>query len=335
MTTLVTILVVLALAAGGTGGTVYAAQGALPTDTLYGVKIFSEDAHLGFTTAPVDRATLLLELAQRRIQEIVALSTEDRPPLEPVATRLREEVDATLQIAASADDGMRAQLLARIQAQIENGLQGIAQAQARASNYAAPVLDQVRSMLQNRVQLCQTGLTDPQNFLNQLQGQTGDQHRLQEQTRTPQPGDQDQGRMRLQTGTPGMGDQDRLRDQTCTPQAGDQDQDRVQTGTPPRGPDPSRTPEPTKGVGPLPTRTQEGNGPGPNTSVTPEPIGTALGPGPQPTPASPGPQTTPGGPGPQSTQADPGPQPTQSDPGPHSTHGGPGPQPTVKPGGRP
>ena len=364
MTVLTTIVLVLALALGGTGGTVYAAQGALPTDTLYGVKLWSEDVRLGLTAAPQDQANLLLEFAQRRVQEITALSAAGDSPLEPVANRLRAEVDAALQIAAGADDATRAQVLTQIQAQTQRGLQGLAQAQVNASGQAVPVLDQVRTLLQERDQLCQTGLADPQAFRSQLGDLTRDQDRLREQTGTPQAsGTQDQDQLREQTGTPQKGP-----DFSRTPEP---------TGTAQRGPDFSRTPEPTGTAwrGPDPSRTPEPIGTaqrGPDPSRTPEPIGTALGPaltntpaapGPQPTQAGPGPQPTDAGPqltpaepgpqptdpGPQPTQAGPGPQPTDAGPqptqagpgsqptdaGPQPTQAGPGPQPTAKPGGRP
>ena len=342
MTTLATVVLILAVALGGTGGAVYAAQNDLPTGALYGVKLASEDARLGLAADPATRADLLLEFSQRRVREIVALSSAGNPLLEPVATRLREEVDAALQIAAGADDATRNQLLARIRSQIESDLQLMNQVQSQVSTQAAPLLDQVRTLLQNRAQLCQIGLSDPQALRDQLRDQdrlhlqtgtpgTGDQDRLRLQTGTPYAGDQDrlrlqtgtpyagdQDRLRLQTGTPYAGDQDRLRLQTGTPETGDQDRLRLQTGTPQMGPDPSRTPEPPGSA----------LGPGPAPSSTPEPAGTALGPGPQPTSGGPGPQPTSGGPGPQPTSGDPGPQPTSGDPGPQPTSSGPGPQPT-------
>ncbi len=327
MTTLATVVLIFALALGGTGGAVYAAQNDLPTGALYGVKLASEDARLGLAADPAARADLLLEFSQRRVREIIALSSAGNPPLEPVATRLREEVDATLQIAAGADDATRNQLLARIRSEIESNLQLMNQAQNQVSLQAAPVLDQVRTLLQNRAQLCQIGLSDPQALRDQLRDQdrlrlqtgtpeAGDQDRLRLQTGTPEAGDQD--RLRLQTCTPKAGDQDRLRLQTGTPEAGDQDRLRLQTGTPQMGPDPSRTPEPPGTA----------LGPGPAPSSTSEPAGTALGPGPQPTQAGPGPAPTSSGPGPQPTSSGPGSQPTSSGPGSQPTSSGPGPQPT-------
>ena len=301
MTTIATIVLVLALALGGTGGAVYAAQNDLPTETLYSLKLLSEDARLSLTADPTARANLLLEFAQRRVQEITALSAKSQPPLEPVATRLREEVDAALQMAASVDDATRNRMLAQIQAQLETELQAMTQAEAIASGEAAPILDQTRTMLQERQQLCQIGLADPQAFRDQLGDLTRDQ------------------------------DQDRLRDQTGTPQAGDQDQDRLreQTGTPQRGPDPSRTPEPIgTALGPGPVNTPPGAGPQ-ETAIGPGPQETAMGPGPQETAMGPGPQETAMGPGPQETAMGPGPQETAMGPGPQETAMGPGPQETA------
>ena len=302
MTTLATIVLVLALASGGTGGAVYAAQDDLPTGALYSVKLLSEDARLSLTADSATRTDLLLEFAQRRVQEMTALSAQSHPPLDPVATRLRAEIDAALQLAASADDATLNRALAQIQAQLENERQFMAQAQAGASGDAAPILEQAQTMLQDRQQLCQTGLADPQAFRDQLRDQTRDQDRLQ-------------------TGTPQRGPNP---DRTPEP---------IGTALGP-GPRPTHLAEPTDGMpgGPNPGRTPEPIGTaqrGPDPSRTPEPIGTALGPGPMNTPAGPGPQNTPMGPGPQDTPMGSGPQETPAGAGPVNTPVGPGPMNTA------
>ena len=54
MTTLATIILVMALAVGGTGGAVYAAQDSLPTEPLYAVKLAAEQTRLAWATDPAE-----------------------------------------------------------------------------------------------------------------------------------------------------------------------------------------------------------------------------------------------------------------------------------------
>ena len=69
--------IVLALSAAG-GGTVYAAQSSLPGDTLYPVKLSSEQAIMMLPGDDVARAERALNFAERRVQEMEALAERGR-----------------------------------------------------------------------------------------------------------------------------------------------------------------------------------------------------------------------------------------------------------------
>ncbi len=71
--TFITAALVLALFISG-GTTVYASQESLPDDVLYPVKTGVENLRLALTRTPEARASLHLELAERRIEEVVAQS---------------------------------------------------------------------------------------------------------------------------------------------------------------------------------------------------------------------------------------------------------------------
>ncbi|MFA4872966.1 MAG: DUF5667 domain-containing protein [Patescibacteria group bacterium] len=73
MTVSISLLVVLLLGSGIT----YAAQGVMPDNILYPVKIASEEVLLGVTKDPVQRTNLELRLANRRVDELQALSQSE------------------------------------------------------------------------------------------------------------------------------------------------------------------------------------------------------------------------------------------------------------------
>jgi hypothetical protein len=77
-----TIAVVLLVALSSMGGTIYAAQAAMPDDLLYGVKILTEEVQVTLETDPEDKLDLYVSFASRRMQEIqaqVAAGEEVKP----------------------------------------------------------------------------------------------------------------------------------------------------------------------------------------------------------------------------------------------------------------
>ena len=112
MGTLATVFLIVTLAFGS-GATVNAAQDALPGDSLYPVKIASEDAQISFASDAQTRANLLLDFVGRRTQEIVALGRQGLAPDAQVLTRQQDQLQTTLQIAASLQDESMDRLLAR------------------------------------------------------------------------------------------------------------------------------------------------------------------------------------------------------------------------------
>ena len=67
---LASITLVLVMLLGGTSGTVYAAQGSMPGQVLYSVKLLSEDLRLSLTSNPQAELKLISELVNRRVEEI-------------------------------------------------------------------------------------------------------------------------------------------------------------------------------------------------------------------------------------------------------------------------
>jgi hypothetical protein len=60
-------------------------------------------------------------------------------------------------------------VLQRIQTHLQTQEQAMTLLQTRANANATPILERTRAMLQERLRLCDEGLTDPQGFRNALQ----------------------------------------------------------------------------------------------------------------------------------------------------------------------
>ena len=174
------LLILITLAGGAGAGTVYAAQTSMPADALYPVKTWSENTRLELAASPEKDIDLLLEFANRRIEEMLVLAEEGtavpEPLMEPLMTRLQTHLELALQLCNQLQDPLqtRQQIRQTIMTQkmlLENAPQD------------AQLL-QTRNMLQQRIhQIDQTPLLDPAQDQDQLQQQ--DRDRL----RTDQPED--------------------------------------------------------------------------------------------------------------------------------------------------
>jgi hypothetical protein len=170
------LLILITLAGGAGAGTVYAAQSSMPADVLYPVKTWSENARLGLATSPEKDIDLLLEFANRRIEEMLVLAEEGAAVPEPLMTRLQTHLDLALQLCDQLQDSQQTRQQIRQTMMTQQKLIDKAPQEAQ--------LLQTRDMLQQRIhQIDQTPLLDPAQDQDQLQQQ--DRDRL----RTDQPED--------------------------------------------------------------------------------------------------------------------------------------------------
>ena len=263
---LVSLLLVVASLAGFTG-TLYAAQDDLPGQMLYPLKTWSEDVQVALTADPARQVERLMDMAQRRVEETVALTQAGQDPPETVLQRMERHFYQAMERAAAQGDDQMVQTLARVEARLR------AMQQMLANAPQTPVRERVWTQLEAWRRLAQVGETDPARFRQQIR----------ERVRQNIPGSPEPSGPRGPMGTPGAGP-----GPTRTPGSGP-------------GPGPMPTPGTGPGPGPMPT---PGIGPGPGPTQTP---GGGSGPGPMPTPGSgpgPGPMPTPGtgpGPGPMPT----------------------------------
>jgi hypothetical protein len=176
------LLLALGLVLGG-GGTVFAAQDALPPDPLYPLKLLTEDAQIQMTGEEDARAALFLQFADRRIAELGALPLATPTVVEPVLARFQEQLNAAMRLAAEASDSELAlRILARIQAQLEIQARAIASLQFEAGDQLR-VREQLQTAVQQRLELCSLGEQNPDALRQQLHEQ--DQLRPQDRTQMP------------------------------------------------------------------------------------------------------------------------------------------------------
>jgi hypothetical protein len=296
----VKLVLALTLGLGGVGTTALAAQGSLPNDLLYPVKLATEDVRLALAADSQVRLNLLLEQAQVRTTEMARLAGRNESIPEDVPLRLQTQLEAALHAAAQLDEPQMIAALEQIRQATQTQSQLLEQVRLRDPQNEA--LQTAERALTRTRDMCDLGLSEPQRF----------RERINDGHRDTAPGQPD--------ATPGEGNGDGPGWQTtpcgdCAPQ-GDQNQYRNQYG-----PQPSGTPEPGNGYGPGPQATPCGEctpegdqnqnqhqnqyGPQP-TPQSGDDGGNSYGPGPQATPCG---DCTPEG---DQNQYGPGPQPTES-----------------------
>ena len=164
MTTIISLILALAVAFGGAGTAAWAAQDSLPNEALYPVKWVTEDLRLGLAGEPQDKAALLGELVQTRTQEIVQLSVQGTDVPAKVATRLEQHLQTALQVCAQLDDATMTQTMERLRQRLETQLQTMDQERVQQRLGTDQALGQAyQTMIQARNTI-QGALKDPAAF---------------------------------------------------------------------------------------------------------------------------------------------------------------------------
>jgi hypothetical protein len=170
MNTIVSLILAAALLLGG-GGTVAAAQDDLPNQSLYQLKLWTENAKMAMTGDPQEQATLLMSMAQTRIQEMAALAEQGITPPDQVRDRLQTHLHQALQIAADMDEATRERTLLQLRDCLQTQDQIMQQLQLHVDAETEPMLTRTRQMLQEQLHLVDEGLADPQGFQHMMQNQ--------------------------------------------------------------------------------------------------------------------------------------------------------------------
>jgi Domain of unknown function (DUF5667) len=158
---LTAVVVTLSILFGGAGATVYAAQGSLPSDTLYPVKIFSEDLRVNLAAEPQGQVNVLLDFADRRVDEIAALLAKGEPVPEEVMTRFQSQMQSAYQIAAGLEGDGQIQAMEKIQLRATNQVRVMNLVEPTTPGQGTMTKEQVKAMLQEQIRQAQNGMIVP------------------------------------------------------------------------------------------------------------------------------------------------------------------------------
>lgn len=154
MVNMITSLVVLlALLAGGTGTTVVMAQSSLPDDPLYSVKLISEDIRQVFALQPEDAWQLRIENTTRRMEEIQALIENGKTIDETVAARYRNQVDQALGLALNLSDEDNLKTLQQTRQTLHTQEEALDKTRLQTNNPQTGELNHIENMLQVRLRI--------------------------------------------------------------------------------------------------------------------------------------------------------------------------------------
>jgi hypothetical protein len=159
----------LLLASGGT--VVFASQGSQPGQVLYPVKLISENVRLGLAANPQSQFQLNLEFAGRRLDEINKLVQAGQDPGTQVTDRLQNELNAALDSAADLDSTGSVKALENLQANLLKHQNQLLKLQSQANPHAVANYTRVVEMLQQKVNLAEQGIKDPQSIHQLLKQQ--------------------------------------------------------------------------------------------------------------------------------------------------------------------
>jgi len=206
------ILIAATLIAGGGGATVYASQNAMPGNTLYPVKIWSEDTRLAFAQNTSNQFDLNLEYANRRVEELINMDEEGLSEIDdPAETsirimeRLQLHIQEALRLAGEVGDPEKAMI--KLQTHLQTQTRLLAQQTESADPEFEKLMLQTQMMLQERLRLIDEQL-DPL-YIRQ-QNQVQEQNQIHTETKTPNgnpatAGEGPKGPAETAQGTPGSG----------------------------------------------------------------------------------------------------------------------------------
>ena len=149
---------------GSAGGAAALAANSLPDSPLYPAKLAMEQARLAMAADPAEQASLYLDMARTRSQEMQRLALAGEVPDESTQLRLREHLNQALQLAAQLPEEDMLGLLTRARQMLQNQEQELSQTQTRVAEPAQEPLRQASQLLNRVGQDVDAGLQDPQTF---------------------------------------------------------------------------------------------------------------------------------------------------------------------------
>jgi hypothetical protein len=166
---LIAIILAVLIFFGGSAVSVYAAQDSLPNQVLYPVKTWSEDTILSLTGSPQLRLTFQLDFSDRRVAEMTRLLAAGNTIPDGVETRLQNELDSALELAAGMDDAQAKPNLEQVRQHAEAQFKTMTLLLAGGKGSAEPLLLMAQGRLQEQIQLSAMGESDIPGFRIRIQ----------------------------------------------------------------------------------------------------------------------------------------------------------------------
>lgn len=164
----VAIAIAFAALFGAGGAVVLAAQDSLPDEPLYPLKTYSEDALLSLAGYDELELHLVLQFTDRRMEEIATLLAGQKTVPAGTITRMVQQLNTALQIAANMEAQQMLQALMQIQERVELQSQAMTNLNA-ASHIKDAQLLQLEERLRQQSRLAAEGQVDPEKFKLQMQ----------------------------------------------------------------------------------------------------------------------------------------------------------------------
>lgn len=168
LNSLIAVVLAVVVLFGGSGATVAAAQGSLPDQALYPVKTWSEDAVLSLTGSTQTRLQYVLDFSDRRVLEMTRLLADGKTIPVGVETRLQNELDLVLELAAGMNDTQALQQLQMIIQRADAQYQTMTMLMSGAPQSDGPLLLRAHARLQEQLQLGAMGESDMSGFRMQV-----------------------------------------------------------------------------------------------------------------------------------------------------------------------
>jgi hypothetical protein len=127
----------------GTASVAYAAQDAIPGDSLYSIKRGVESARWSLTVRPQSQAALLSDLADERMVEVQGLADAGREALiAPTLDDYGQTLDELQAVADALPSGARDQVLAQAATRVQQHQQVLKQLLEQVPPQAQPAIEQ-------------------------------------------------------------------------------------------------------------------------------------------------------------------------------------------------
>jgi hypothetical protein len=148
------------------GTVAVAAQSALPNASLYAVKLWTENTQLSFTRSPQAKAKFLMELAEKRADEIIILTDQGITPPEQVFNLLEQHIQQILSLAGNMNEDAYTQTMLGLREFLRAQQKRIGEPRKFTNRETERLFTRTGQTLQSYLDRVNFGLSDPQGFRN-------------------------------------------------------------------------------------------------------------------------------------------------------------------------